>query len=88
MLDRLQALAAPGRLTAIDTLTQKVIATEPIRQEPKVVVYVLNAVPEGDGTQTRQRLGWRTCGAGVLLFIFDRSGINQAGNGFALVPTR
>src|SRR5471032_1046851 len=44
-------------LTAIDTLTNKVIATVPIGQAPQAVVYVPNAVPEGDGTQNTQALG-------------------------------
>ena len=38
-------------LTAIDTLTNKVIATVPIGQAPQAVTYVPNAVPEGDGLQ-------------------------------------
>jgi len=44
-------------MTAIDTLTNKVIATVPIGQAPQAVVYVPNAVPEGDGTQNTQPLG-------------------------------
>ncbi len=44
-------------LTAIDTLTNKVIATVPIGQAPQAVAYVPNAVPEGDGTQNVQPLG-------------------------------
>ena len=44
-------------MTAIDTLTNKVIATIPIGQAPQAVVYVPNAVPEGDGTQNTQPLG-------------------------------
>ena len=36
-------------LAAIDTLTNKVIATVPIGQAPQALVYVPNAVPEGDG---------------------------------------
>jgi YVTN family beta-propeller protein len=44
-------------LTAIDTLTNKVIATVPIGQAPQAVAYVPNAVPEGDGTQNLQPLG-------------------------------
>ena len=39
------------RLIAIDTLTNKVIATVPIGQAPQAVVYVPDAVPEGAGTQ-------------------------------------
>src|SRR5246500_4820676 len=44
-------------MTAIDTLTNKVIATVPIGQAPQAVTYVPNAVPEGDGTQGLQPLG-------------------------------
>ncbi|HLZ65481.1 MAG TPA: YncE family protein [Aliidongia sp.] len=42
---------------AIDTLTNKVIATTPIGQAPQAVVYVPNAVPEGDGLQNLVPLG-------------------------------
>jgi YVTN family beta-propeller protein len=45
------------RLAAIDTLTNKVIATSPIGQAAQAVVYVPNAVPEGPGTQGLQPLG-------------------------------
>ncbi|NMM03214.1 YncE family protein [Paraburkholderia sp. RP-4-7] len=44
-------------MIAIDTLTNKVIATVPIGQAPQAVAYVPNAVPEGDGTQNAQPLG-------------------------------
>ncbi|ACC75300.1 YncE family protein [Paraburkholderia phymatum] len=44
-------------MTAIDTLTNKVIATIPIGQAPQAVTYVPNAVPEGDGSQNLQALG-------------------------------
>jgi YVTN family beta-propeller protein len=44
-------------MTAIDTLTNKVIANVPIGQAPQAVTYVPNAVPEGDGTQNTQPLG-------------------------------
>ncbi|QCP50796.1 YncE family protein [Trinickia violacea] len=44
-------------MTAIDTLSNKVIATVPIGQAPQAVTYVPNAVPEGDGTQNLQTLG-------------------------------
>jgi YVTN family beta-propeller protein len=45
------------RLVAIDTLTNKVIATSPIGQGCQAIVYVPNAVPEGNGTQRLQPLG-------------------------------
>jgi YVTN family beta-propeller protein len=44
-------------LAAIDTLTNRVIATVPIGQAPQAVTYVPDAVPEGDGTQNLQPLG-------------------------------
>lgn len=44
-------------LTAIDTATNKVIATIPIGQAPQAIAYVPNAVPEGAGTQGLQPLG-------------------------------
>jgi YVTN family beta-propeller protein len=44
-------------LTAIDTLTNKVIATSPIGQAPQAITYVPNAVTEGEGTQGLQALG-------------------------------
>ncbi|KXU84606.1 hypothetical protein CR51_41380 [Caballeronia megalochromosomata] len=44
-------------MTAIDTLTNTVIATVPIGQAPQAVTYVPNAVPEGDATQNLQTLG-------------------------------
>lgn len=44
-------------LTAIDTLTNKVVATVPIGQAPQAVVYVPNAVTVGDGRQNLQPLG-------------------------------
>jgi YVTN family beta-propeller protein len=44
-------------LAAIDTLTNKVIATIPIGQAPQAVTYVPDAVPEGAGTANLQPLG-------------------------------
>jgi YVTN family beta-propeller protein len=44
-------------LSAIDTLTNKVIATIPIGQAPQAVVYVPGAVPAGNGTANLQPLG-------------------------------
>ena len=45
------------RLAAIDTLTNRVIATSPIGQAAQAVVYVPEAVPDGLGTQELQPLG-------------------------------
>ena len=55
-------------LTAIDTLTNKVIATSPIGQAPQAIAYVPNAVPDGDGharaAAARCRRPGRPSGAG------------------------
>lgn len=45
------------RMTAIDTLANKVIATIPIGQAAQAVAYVPDAVPSGSGTQGLQPLG-------------------------------
>ena len=45
------------RLIAIDTLTNAVTASIPIGQAPQALVYVSNAVPDGDGAQGLQPLG-------------------------------
>jgi YVTN family beta-propeller protein len=44
-------------VTAIDTLTNKVVATSAVGQAPQAITYVPNAVPDGDGTQGLQPLG-------------------------------
>lgn len=44
-------------LTAIDTMTNKVIANIPIGQAPQAIAYVPNAVPEGTGTENLHPLG-------------------------------
>jgi len=44
------------RLVAIDTLANRVIASSAIGQGPQALVYVSNAVPEGDGLQNLQPL--------------------------------
>ncbi len=44
-------------IAAIDTATNRLIATSPIGQAPQAIAYVPNAVPEGDGTQGLQPLG-------------------------------
>ena len=44
-------------MTAIDTFTNKVIATSPVGQAPQAIAYVPNAVPDGEGTQNLQPLG-------------------------------
>ena len=44
-------------VTAIDTLTNQVIATSPVGQAPQAIAYVPGAVPDGGGTQNLQPLG-------------------------------
>ncbi len=44
-------------MAAIDTLTNRLIATSPVGQAPQAITYVPEAVPEGDGTQGLQPLG-------------------------------
>lgn len=44
-------------MTAINTLTNQVIAVVPIGQAPQAIAYVPNAVSEGDGAQNLQPLG-------------------------------
>ena len=44
-------------MAAIDTKTNRLIATSPVGQAPQAITYVPNAVPEGDGTQGLQQLG-------------------------------
>src|SRR3979411_1342358 len=43
-------------MTAIDTKTNRLIATSPVGQAPQAITYIPNAVPEGDGTQGLQQL--------------------------------
>jgi YVTN family beta-propeller protein len=45
------------QVSAIDTLTNQVIATSAIGQAPQALVYVPNAVPEGPGTEGLAPLG-------------------------------
>jgi len=46
-----------GAAAAIDTLTNKVIANIPIGQTTQALVYVPNAVPDGQGTENLTPLG-------------------------------
>jgi YVTN family beta-propeller protein len=70
-------------LTAIDTLTNKVVATVPVGQAPQAVTYVPNAVPEGDGTQNTQPLG--VAGQAAHLTLVPVGTQHPAGN--ATAPT-
>jgi YVTN family beta-propeller protein len=51
------ALENGEHCAAIDTLTNKVIATIPIGQTTQALVYVPNAVPNGSGTENLMPLG-------------------------------
>lgn len=51
------ALENSEQAIAIDTLTNKVVATIPIGQTTQALVYVPNAVPTGDGTANLVPLG-------------------------------
>jgi YVTN family beta-propeller protein len=50
-------LEADDQMIAIDTLTNKVIASVPIGQAPQAIAYVPNAVPNGAGTDNLVPLG-------------------------------
>jgi YVTN family beta-propeller protein len=63
-------------LTAIDTLSNKVIATIPIGQAPQAVAYVPNAVPAGDGMQGLQPLG--IAGQAVHLALKNVNAVHNA----------
>jgi len=54
-------------LTAIDSSTNRVLATIPIGQAPQAVVYVPGAVPEGNGLANLQPLGAAGEAAHLLL---------------------
>jgi len=60
------------RLIAIDTLTNTVTASIPIGQAPQALVYVSNAVPDGNGTQGLQPLGVAGQAAHVVLVPVGR----------------
>jgi YVTN family beta-propeller protein len=66
-------------MTAIDTLTNKVVATVPIGQAPQAVAYVPNAVPQGDGTQNTQAPG--TAGQATHLTLTPVGASANGGSG-------
>ena len=59
-------------VAAIDTLTNRVVATIPIGQAPQGVAYVPDAVPTGDGRQNLQPLG--VAGKATHLVLNDAGG--------------
>lgn len=64
-------------LVAIDTQTNKVIATVPIGQAAQAIAYVPNAVPDGDGKQGLQALG--VAGEVAHLALAEPAGVDAAG---------
>ena len=72
-------------LTAIDTLTNKVIADVPIGQAPQAVMYVPNAVPKGNGTDGLQPLG--IAGQSAHLALAPPAARNGTDTGNASAPT-
>src|SRR5579859_156539 len=54
-------------LTAIDTLSNKVIATIAAGQAPQAIAYVPGAVPEGDGLEGLQPLGVAGAAAHLIM---------------------
>src|SRR6267378_1029634 len=65
-------------MAAIDTATNKLIATSPIGQAPQAITYVPNAVPEGDGTQGLQQLD--VAGKATHLVLTPVAGGKAQGN--------
>jgi YVTN family beta-propeller protein len=65
-------------LTAIDTLTNKVIADVPIGQAPQAINYVPDAVPQGSGTDGLQPLGVAGEAAHLALAPPQERGISES----------
>jgi YVTN family beta-propeller protein len=65
-------------MTAIDTMTNKVIATSPVGQAPQAITYVPNAVPEGEGATGLQPLG--VAGQAVHLSLVAVEGHKTVGS--------
>lgn len=75
-------------LAAIDTLSNRVVATIHVGQAPQAVVYVPGAVPAGEGTQGLQPLGLAGQAAHLALAPPRASGGPGAGkSGDAGAPT-
>jgi YVTN family beta-propeller protein len=70
-------LESADALAAIDTLTNKVIATSPIGQAPQAIAYIPNAVPEGNGMANLQSLG--VGGQGAYLSLAPATGARTKG---------
>ncbi len=61
---------------AIDTLTNKILATIPIGQQPQALVYVSEAVPTGDGTSNLVPLADAGKAAHLTLIAPEGSGFS------------
>jgi YVTN family beta-propeller protein len=72
-------------LTAIDTLTNKVVAEVPIGQAPQAVNYVSNAVPQGSGAEGLQPLGM--AGQAAHLALAAPSEVNAGAVSTASAPS-
>lgn len=67
-------------VTAIDTISNKVIATSPVGQAPQAIAYVPNAVPDGDGKQDLQPLGVAGQAAHLALGAVENGKLLLSGN--------
>jgi YVTN family beta-propeller protein len=67
-------------VTAINTMSNKVIATSPVGQAPQAIVYVPNAVPDGDGKQNLQPLGVAGQAAHLALGAVENGKLLLSGN--------
>ena len=65
-------------MTAIDTLTNKVIATIPIGQAPQAITYVPNAVPEATVRRICSRSAWPGNRASALVAIECRRAVGRS----------
>jgi YVTN family beta-propeller protein len=68
------ALENGDRVTAIDTLTNRVIGTAPIGQAAQALCYVPGAVPNGNGMQGLQPLGMAGQATHLKLVAAGKSG--------------
>jgi len=59
-------------LVAIDTLSNRLIATIPIGQAPQAIAYVPEAVPEGRGTENLKPLGLAGAAAHLALAFAEK----------------
>jgi YVTN family beta-propeller protein len=77
-------LEGDDQMIAIDTLTNKVIASVPIGQAPQALVYVPDAVPEGPGTQNLMSLGVAGQAAHFVMAAIDDKNHSDAPTSVAL----